>query len=158
MESLVGSLVGCRFADLYAGSGAVGLEALSRGAESVLFVEADARAVRTLRENVAAAGLSGARIVVGRVASVVGEPLHGDPYDVVFLDPPYAETDRAVVDVLDALARSGWLAEGALVAVERATRGGRFPWPPGWAPLRSRRYGVGTLWYGRPALEGGHLG
>jgi 16S rRNA (guanine966-N2)-methyltransferase len=147
--SLGGSLVGVRLADLYAGSGAVGLEALSRGAAHVLFVEADPRALRALRDNVRALGLPGAEIVPGAVAGVVSHPPAGPPYDVVFVDPPYALTDDAVRGVLVSLIERGWLASGAVLAVERASRNGDFAWPPAVEPLQSRRYGEATLWYGR---------
>src|SRR5262252_1477190 len=89
LESLT-EIEGCRFADLYAGSGAVGLEAASRGAAHVLLVEAQARAVRTIRENIGALGLGRVcRLVTGRVPGVLANaPDH--PYDVIFADPPYS--------------------------------------------------------------------
>jgi 16S rRNA (guanine966-N2)-methyltransferase len=72
-------------------------------------------------------------------------------YDVVFADPPYDLADDRLRGVVHALAAGGWLAPGALVAVERATRGGEWRWPEGIEALRSRRYGEATLWYGRAA-------
>ncbi|KWW99644.1 Ribosomal RNA small subunit methyltransferase D [Carbonactinospora thermoautotrophica] len=150
VEALHGPLRGARVADLYAGSGAVGLEALSRGAAHVLLVEADARAARVIRENVRALGLPGAEVRVAKVERLV-EEAPGEPYDVVFLDPPYALGDEEVRRVLAGLSRHGWLGTDALVVVERATRGGDFAWPDGYETLRSRRYGEGTLWYGRAA-------
>lgn len=153
LESELGSLAGRRVADLYAGSGAVGIEALSRGAAHCLLVESDQRAVRTLRENVALVGLPGAQVVSGRVERMVGRAATGPAYDLVFLDPPYELADDDLRAVLAAAVANGWLATGALVAVERATRGGEWEWPPGIRPLRSRRYGEATLWYGRAADE-----
>ncbi|WP_338673166.1 16S rRNA (guanine(966)-N(2))-methyltransferase RsmD [Streptomyces sp. SCSIO 30461] len=150
-ESLFGTLRGLRVADLYAGSGAVGLEALSRGASHALLVEADNRAVRTVRENVRALALPGAEVRSGRAEQIVQGPVPGDAYDIVFLDPPYAVTDDDLREILLTLRAGGWLADDAVVTVERSTRGGEFDWPDGIEPLRARRYGEGTLWYGRAA-------
>ncbi len=150
-EALHGTLDGSRVADLYAGSGAVGLEALSRGAAHALLVEADPRAARTIRENVRAIGLPGAELRTGKAEQIVTGPAPADPYDLVFLDPPYAVEDAGLREILLTLRAEGWLSEDALVTVERSTRGGEFGWPAGFEPLRSRRYGEGTFWYGRAA-------
>ncbi|KRV50980.1 16S rRNA (guanine(966)-N(2))-methyltransferase RsmD [Wenjunlia vitaminophila] len=150
-ESLRGGLSGARVLDLYGGSGAVGLEALSRGAEYALLVEADPRAARTLRSNVRAVGLPGAEVRVDRAERVLASPAPSRPFDVVFLDPPYRVTDDQVREILLTLASGGWIRSGALATVERGTRGGEFVWPPGFEGLRARRYGEGTLWYGRAA-------
>lgn len=150
-QSLLGGpLDGERVLDLYAGSGAVGLEALSRGAGHTLLVEADARAARTIRENVKALGLPGAEVRAGKARQVVQEE-PAAPYDLAFLDPPYAVSDDDLREILLTLRSGGWLAADALVTVERSTRGGEFPWPDGFAALRARRYGEGTFWYGRAA-------
>ncbi|MGW0946933.1 16S rRNA (guanine(966)-N(2))-methyltransferase RsmD [Streptomyces sp. NPDC002623] len=150
-QSLLGGpLDGERVLDLYAGSGAVGLEALSRGASHTLLVEADARAARTIRENVKALGLPGAEVRAGKAQQVIQtEP--AAPYELVFLDPPYAVTDDDLREILLTLRTGGWLAADALVTVERSTRGGEFGWPDGFEALRARRYGEGTFWYGRAA-------
>jgi 16S rRNA (guanine966-N2)-methyltransferase len=150
-ESQLGSLEGVRVADLYAGSGAVGLEALSRGASHALLVEADTRAARVVRENVRVLGLPGAEVRTGKAEQIVTGPAPGTPYDVVFLDPPYSVTDDDLREILLTLRLQGWLTGDALVTVERSTRGGEFTWPEGFTPLRARRYGEGTLWYGRAA-------
>ena len=149
---LDGSLDGLAMLDLYAGTGAVGLEALSRGAARVVFVESDARALRTLRANLRELGLAGGQVVPGRVAALVAAgpgPQERGSYDVAFLDPPYAVRDPEVGAVLRGLRTGGWLAESAVVVVERSSRGAGLPWPEGYEPLRARRYGEGTLWYGR---------
>jgi 16S rRNA (guanine966-N2)-methyltransferase len=168
---MLGSLDGARVLDLYAGSGAVGLEALSRGAEHVLLVEHGARAARVIRENIEAIGLPGAVLTADRVERVLArgpaparaqdapagaqdapdeaqDDTEGGRYDVVFADPPYALADAAVSQVLSLLAGQGWLAPGALVIVERATRSGPVSWPDGFVPDRARRYGEATFWYG----------
>jgi 16S rRNA (guanine966-N2)-methyltransferase len=149
--SMTGSLAGARVLDLYAGSGAVGLEALSRGAAHVLLVESGARAGRVIRENIEAIGLTGAEVVTGRVERVLarGPDRDGGPYHVVFADPPYALADDAVTSMLTELGARGWLASGALVVVERATRSGPLRWPAGYQADRARRYGEATFWYSR---------
>jgi len=152
ITSIAGPLDGARVLDLYAGSGAVGLEALSRGAGHVLLVEQGARAVRVIRENIEAIGLPGAVLVADRVERALARGPDGDRYDIVFADPPYALADAAVRRVLDLLAEGGWLAPGALVIVERATRSGPVSWPDGYTPDRDRRYGEATFWYGLAPL------
>ncbi|MFB7665684.1 16S rRNA (guanine(966)-N(2))-methyltransferase RsmD [Kitasatospora sp. NPDC056138] len=153
LESLRGTIHGARMLDLFGGSGAVGLEALSRGAEHTLLVEADASAARTIRANIRTVDLPGAELRADRAERVLAGPAPATPYDLVFVDPPYAVTDDAVREMLITLLAGGWIADGALVTVERSTRGGEFGWPEGFEVLRSRRYGEGTLWYGRAAAE-----
>ncbi|WP_125626644.1 16S rRNA (guanine(966)-N(2))-methyltransferase RsmD [Streptomyces sp. WAC 00631] len=150
-QSLLGDLDGLRVLDLYGGSGAVGLEALSRGAAHVLLVESDQRAARTIRENARAVGMPGAEVRAARAEQIAAGPPPEQPYDVLFLDPPYAVTDDDLREILLTLRARGWLGEEALVTVERSTRGGQFDWPEGFEAVRARRYGEGTLWYGRAA-------
>jgi 16S rRNA (guanine966-N2)-methyltransferase len=153
LETMV-DLDGARFADLYAGSGAVGLEALSRGASFALLVESDARAARVIRDNIVAlrAGPM-ARLVTGKVSQVLALPPDGGPFDVVFADPPYAVPDDEVAELQRALLDNGWLADDAVVVFERSTRtavrGEPLSWVDGITADRSRRYGETTLWYGR---------
>lgn len=148
LETLV-DLDGARVLDLFAGSGAVGLEALSRGAGHALLVESDVRAARLIAENARALGLAGAQVAHGPVARVLaGRPSEGG-YHVVFADPPYSMPDTDLDAVLADLVTHGWLAEGAVAAVERASRGAGPSWPEGMEPVRNRRYGEGMLWYGR---------
>ena len=144
-----GSLAGTRVLDVYAGSGAVGLEALSRGAEHVLLVESGAQALRAIRANIDAIGLTGAAVIADRAERVLARgPADDHRYDIVFADPPYALADAEVSRVLILLAEQRWLAPGALVIVERATRSGPLSWPGGFVPDRARRYGEATFWYG----------
>ena len=149
LVSEFGELSKLRVLDLYAGSGAVGLEALSRGAARVLLVESDARAAAVIKANIDAVALPGAALAADRVERLLSRPPDGDGdrYHLAFADPPYAVTDEAVTRVLMQLA-NGWLTEGALVVVERATRSGALDWPPGYAAAKSRRYGEATFWYG----------
>ena len=153
MTAIRGGLAGAAVLDLYAGSGAVGLEALSRGAADVLLVEADSRAARVIRENIALVGLPGATLATDKVERLLvrGPGDQTPPRDFVFADPPYALGDDELARVLAALAGRGWLAPGALVAVERASRSGAPTWPVGYETDRARRYGEATVWYGLAA-------
>ncbi len=148
-----GSLAGVAALDLYAGSGAVGLEALSRGASSVTLVEAAAPAVAVIRANVGAVALPGATVVAQKVERYLAAPAprrHG----FVFADPPYAVSEAAVGGVLAALLDGSWLAAGAVVVLERATRSGEHIWPAGLRPARTRAYGEATLWFATAEDEG----
>jgi 16S rRNA (guanine966-N2)-methyltransferase len=141
-------LRGAAVLDLYAGSGALGLEALSRGAETVVFVESSPGVLPVLKENLAAVGLPGGRIVAGSVPTVVG----GAPparFDLVLADPPYATPDDEVRGVLERLSANGWLVPDAVVVVERPSREELFEWPTPLVGLRDRRYGEALLRYGR---------
>lgn len=152
LTAIRGTLAGARFLDLYAGSGAVGFEALSRGAASAVLVESDRSVLRVLRANLAGLGLDGAVVVASTVEKFVAEQADG-PYDIVFLDAPYSVGSDSLGAVLGDLRRDGWLADQAIVVVERASRDGDFTWPDGYVAERSRRYGEGSLWYGRAAME-----
>jgi len=143
----LGSLAGLRVLDLYAGSGAVGLEARSRGAAAVTLVEQDRRTAGLIRDNVRALGFSGVEVVAGAVRRVLAEPPRA-AYDVVFLDPPYALADADLQTDLAALVAQRWLTQGGVVVVERSSRSPEPTWPPGITPERSRKYGETTLWYG----------
>ncbi len=151
--SILGSFGGTRVLDLYAGSGAFGLEALSRGAAAALLVDADPRAAQVIRANIGAVALPGARLVHDRVERLLarGLPATDEPYDVAFADPPYALSDEDVTAMLAVLTAGGWLAPGALVIVERAARSGPLRWPEGFSAGRSRRYGEAMLWYASAA-------
>ncbi len=156
VEAVLRPLRGARVLDLYAGSGAVGLEALSRGAAHALLVESAPAAVRVIRANIAALDLPGACVVADRVEWLLarGPGCRADGssrarYDFAFADPPYLIGGDEVTAMLGALV--GWLADGALVAVERRTGGPPLTWPSGYIADRVRRYGDATLWYGLAA-------
>jgi 16S rRNA (guanine966-N2)-methyltransferase len=141
-------LHGANVLDLYAGSGAVGFEALSRGAAHALLAESDPKAVRTLRANAHALGLPGAEVQAGPVERLAASPAPRQ-YDLVFADPPYLLPAEELAGVLSDLETRGWLGSDALVVVERATRDLPWVWPKPLVAVRERRYGEGTLWYGR---------
>lgn len=129
-----------RVLDLYAGTGALGLEALSRGAESAVFVESDRGAVEVLAANIAHVGLGGQvrRMPVERFLAGSG----GDRFDLVFVDPPYPMSHTDVEGVLGALA--GWVSPVATVVVHRRA-GEAAPAAP-WPLSDERRYGSTQLW------------
>ncbi|PXX64115.1 16S rRNA (guanine966-N2)-methyltransferase [Nocardia tenerifensis] len=130
---------GARVLDLYAGSGALGLEALSRGAAHALLVESDRKAAAVVRGNIADLGLPGAELRVASVAGVLAVGGAGE-FDLVMSDPPYAvDTDDVLAD-LRALAR-GWLRPGAVVVVERSSRSPEIEWPEGYSAAKPRKYG-----------------
>ncbi len=135
---------GLRVIDLFAGSGALGFEALSRGAAFALFVETDANARGAIRDNQEALGQFGASRIHRRDATDLGpRPASaGPPFDLAFLDPPYRKGlgERALVS----LAAGGWLAEGALCVWERATEEDAPP-PDGFTPLDARTWGAARV-------------
>jgi 16S rRNA (guanine966-N2)-methyltransferase len=145
LESIHHTLAGRAFLDLYAGSGAVGLEAASRGASPVLLVESGSAAVAALRANTTTIDLPQVEVRADRVDRILSQAAP-HPFDVVFLDPPYADD---VEPALKLLVANDWLAMDATVVVERASRSVEPGWPPGWTGDRARRYGDSTLWYGR---------
>lgn len=129
---------GARVLDLFAGSGALGLEALSRGAAEAVFVERNPAVAAVLRENLATLGATGrAEIVVGDATG----PLAGiaSPFDIVFLDPPFRSD--MIGPVCEALAKGGRLAPGALVYIEYDRRRGEPRLPPGWEVRRRKAAG-----------------
>ena len=152
IESWAGSLSGLRVLDLYAGTGAVGLEALSRGAAEATLVEHDRATAALIQRNARELGFATARVVAGSVRTFLAGA--GEPYDLVFLDPPYPLPDEAVDADLAALVDGGWLAPDALVVVERPGKRSRVTWPEPLGEWRMKKYGESALWYGRaPGAE-----
>jgi 16S rRNA (guanine966-N2)-methyltransferase len=137
-------LRGARVIDLFAGSGALGFEAISRRAAFCLFVETDEAARGAIRENIDALGLFGATRIHRRDATDLGQrpPAMGEPFDLAFLDPPYRKglAERA----LAGLAAGGWLKPGAVVMVERASDE-QDPSPPGYEVLDARDHGAARV-------------
>ncbi|QIK67001.1 16S rRNA (guanine(966)-N(2))-methyltransferase RsmD [Nocardioides sp. HDW12B] len=150
LQSRVGSLQGLTVLDLYAGSGAIGLEAASRGATRVILVEKDRRTAGLVRRNAADLGLE-VTVVAAPVARFLagGPDAASPPVDVVFADPPYPLASSDVAADLTALA--GWLAPTALVVVERSARDRTWAWPDGYDEVDRRRYGETVLLLAQPA-------
>jgi 16S rRNA (guanine966-N2)-methyltransferase len=133
-------LNGLAVLDLYAGSGALGLEALSRGAASAFFVESDQRTAAVIARNIEALGLTGATLRRGAVAAVLagGTPV---PVDLVLADPPYDVEAAEIELVLAALTTHGWAHEGTVAVVERAAPSAPLTWPSNWCVWPQRVYG-----------------
>jgi 16S rRNA (guanine966-N2)-methyltransferase len=130
-------IAGARVLDLFAGTGALGIEALSRGATFVLFVEDGAEGRALIRENVAALGLGGVTRIFRRDATRLGAAYPIEPFSLVFLDPPYGQ---GLAETTLISARGGrWLAPDALIVVEEATKA-HFTPPEGFAELEKRVY------------------
>jgi 16S rRNA (guanine966-N2)-methyltransferase len=133
-------LDGIAVLDLYAGSGALGLEALSRGASSALLVESDRRAAAVIESNIAALGARGAVLRRSPVDKML-QSRATRSVDLVFADPPYEVDTRAIERVLAALLANGWVRPGALAVIERPAVGPALAWPAGWEADDERRYG-----------------
>jgi 16S rRNA (guanine966-N2)-methyltransferase len=138
-----GVLHGAAVLDLFAGSGALGLEAASRGAASVVLVDSTRAAVEVARRNAAALGLPGVRVVHAPVLRYLGGA--GASVDLALLDPPYSVDEETLARVLTAL-DAGHLAPGAVVVVERSARSPQPRWPAGWTAADVRRYGDTAVW------------
>ncbi|MDV6012856.1 16S rRNA (guanine(966)-N(2))-methyltransferase RsmD [Haloechinothrix sp. LS1_15] len=149
-----GEVVDATVLDLYAGSGALGLEALSRGAADVYFVEEDRKAVAILRRNVAEVGLGGT-VRHATVAKALACPA-AVRADLVLVDPPYAVTDAQLRSEMAALAAGGWVGDGGLVIIERSPPDGEDCWPPGFDVIRVQRYRDTTVYWAeyRPGETG----
>jgi 16S rRNA (guanine966-N2)-methyltransferase len=137
-----GALVDATVLDLYAGTGALGIEALSRGAARAVFVERDRAALDAIATNVETLRLGdNARVLAADVARVLaGAPPPAAPFDLVVIDPPYDTTDEDVTALLDTLGRPGWLASDAIVSVERPARHPVVV-PTGWRTGWERAFG-----------------
>ncbi|MDP1876507.1 MAG: 16S rRNA (guanine(966)-N(2))-methyltransferase RsmD [Actinomycetota bacterium] len=135
--------------DLFAGSGALGLEALSRGARSAVLVESSRAAASVANANTRAVGLPGATVIVRdalRLATASPPPVRAS---LCLADPPYDWAADDVAALLDGLAQARWLAAGATSVVERPAKDLVSPLPAAWTPVRRRSYGDTALWYGR---------
>ena len=137
--------------DLFAGTGALGIEALSRGARSCLFVEEAPEARGLIRRNIEAFGLTGITRIYRRDATELGDSGNREPFTLVFLDPPYGKGlgEKALVSA----AAGGWLAPGAIVVLEERA-GTVIDWPAGCAGLDLRTWGETLVAFGRFAGTG----
>ncbi|TNM68420.1 16S rRNA (guanine(966)-N(2))-methyltransferase RsmD [Streptomyces sp. NP160] len=148
-------LAGAAVLDLFAGSGALGLEAASRGADRVLLVDSAPAAAAVCRRNAAALGLSGVEVRAATAASVLAAGATAAGFaggaDVVLVDPPYDLPEDALAGLLAALVEHGWLAPLAHLLVERSTRSPEPSWPDGVVGLGQKKYGETALWWAEPA-------
>lgn len=132
------AVAGTRCLDLFAGSGALGLEALSRGAREVVFVDEAAAVARTLREELERLGGSAkARVVQAPAARYLGTP--GEPFDLIFLDPPFGQ--GALAQYVQLIHAGGWIKDAGWVYLEGERPAGAPPLPPGWELVKSKSAG-----------------
>ena len=151
LTSEFGSFLGLHVLDLFAGSGAIGLEALSRGASIVHAIESDPEAQNTIVNN---------SMLVMNYQPVGEFHLYAMPaqrfvtdsakesYHIVYIDPPFDFTDTWIEEILRSLRVGGFLKDDALIAVERTAKGSKFSWPEGFSPARERNYGAARIFYG----------
>ena len=149
--------------DAWSGSGAIALEAWSRGAQRVLAIDSARAAVSAIEGNIATLDASGVRVQRATMSRAVAAPPAGGAFDVLIGDPPYDDDTPSVRSILEAALENGWLVPGALVVIERPTDrahgahhtnragsdDGRSPFPEGIETDSERTYGDTVLWYGR---------
>lgn len=151
LTSEFGSFDGLHVLDLFGGSGAIGLESLSRGASLVHIVEKDDEAQKTIENNfelVQKSNPLGKFQLFGMSAERFLKDIPKVKYHLVYIDPPYEFSNQAVEDVLTALYDGEFLSSDSFIAVERTARQAQFIWPDAFAPVRERNYGQATIYYG----------
>lgn len=148
VEHAVNGLDDLRVLDLFSGSGAFGIESISRGATEAVLIEKDLRAADTLHSNVANFGIKNSRVVIADAFTEVSQKSGRGSFDVVFIDPPYSFEDEQVNALIRQLAENDWLNEYALIVVERGSRS-QVVWPESVEELRKKVYGDTTIWYGQ---------
>ncbi len=144
LESLL-DFTDARVLDLYAGSGALGLEAASRGAAHVLSVESDKATAALIGRNAASLGLSMVSVRADRTERLLHHGPDAAAYDLVVADPPYSVDEDTIAHMLVALMTHRWLSPQAVVVLERSSRSPAPRWPAGLGALRSKKYGETML-------------
>ena len=147
IEHAVGGFADLRVLDLFAGSGALGIESVSRGAHEVVLIEKDKRAASVMKSNVTDLNLGSVKVVCDDVLRETSIPSRYGQFDVVFADPPYAFTNEHVSEMLVGLASNRWLVDDALVVIERSSRD-QMTWPEGFGDISHKTYGDTAIWYG----------
>jgi 16S rRNA (guanine966-N2)-methyltransferase len=148
VEHAVSGLDDLRVLDLFSGSGAFGIESISRGAAEAVLIEKDLRAADTLHTNVANFGIKNARVVIADAFSEVAQKSGRGTFDVAFIDPPYVFEDQDVNLLISNLVANDWLNDYALIVVERGSRS-QVQWPESVEELRKKVYGDTSIWYGQ---------
>ena len=156
LESEFGSINDLTFLDLYCGSGAVGAEALSRGAAVVYAVDNDEKATNVARQNFALleniSGIGTTSVITSSVGKFLDKTSELK-FDVVFLDPQYDLPNNEIEKTLSSLVKNGFLKSSAVIAIERDSKSKRLNWPLGLKELKERKYGAATIFYAEPANE-----
>jgi 16S rRNA (guanine966-N2)-methyltransferase len=148
VEHAASGLDDLRVLDLFSGSGAFGIESISRGAAEAVLIEKDLRAADTLHTNVANFGIKNARVVIADAFTDVAQKSGRGTFDVVFIDPPYSFEDQDVDTLIANLVQNDWLNEYAVIVVERGSRS-QVQWPDSVEELRKKVYGDTSIWYGQ---------
>ena len=151
LSSEFGTFEGLRVLDLFAGSGAIGLESLSRGATLVHVVEKDEQALKTIEANhdlVKKSNPAGKLQIFGMSVERFLNDQPREKYHLVYIDPPYEFSNQGVEDILSKLHDDNFLSSDAFIAVERNTRMDQFVWPDAFIPARERNYGQASIYYG----------
>lgn len=151
LSSEFGTFEGLRVLDLFAGSGAIGLESLSRGATLVHVVEKDEQAIKTIEANhelVKKSNPAGKLQIFGMSVERFLNDQPREKYHLVYIDPPYEFSNQGVEDILSKLHDDNFLSSDAFIAVERNTRSDQFIWPDAFIPARERNYGQASIYYG----------
>lgn len=156
LESEFGSINDLSFLDLYCGSGAVGVEALSRGAAIVTGIDNDEKATNVARQNFQLIEKINGIGTYSVVTMSVGKFLDKSadlPFDVVFLDPPYELPNNEIEKNLAALVRNSFLKPSSVVAIERDSKARPIVWPKGLLEVKVRKYGAATIYYAEPQVH-----
>jgi 16S rRNA (guanine966-N2)-methyltransferase len=151
LTSEFGTFEGLRVLDLFAGSGAIGLESLSRGATLVHVVEKDEQAVQTIEANhdlVKKSNPAGKFEIFGMSVERFLNDQPREKYHLVYIDPPYEFSNQGIEDILNKLHDNNFLSSDAFIAVERNARLDQFIWPDAFTPARERNYGQASIYYG----------
>ena len=144
----LGSFSDLNVLDLYAGSGALGIEAISRGAHNAVFVDNDRTAISIINSNLGGLGHVHTQVVKSNVATYIGNSSPAVAFDLVFMDPPYSVVDTVVEDHIADLVAKNWLAQDAVLVIEREANS-LIEWPAGFDAQEPRIYGDTSVWYGR---------
>ena len=151
LESEFGSMNDLYFLDLYCGSGAVSAEALSRGAAFVQAVDKEERATSVARNNhemlAKIQGIGSSSVITMAVTRFL-EKTSDFKFDVVFMDPPYELGASEILNSLTLLRSNGFVKKGSVIAIERDSKSKSIAWPEGFVPLKERKYGSATIYYG----------
>jgi 16S rRNA (guanine966-N2)-methyltransferase len=148
LEHELGSFSDLHVLDLYAGSGALGIEAISRGALNAVFVDSDRTAISIINTNLGGLGHVHTQVIKSNAATYVGQPSADAAFDLVFMDPPYSVVDSVVEDHVVELVANSRLNADAMVVIEREAKS-LLEWPAGFETQEPRIYGDTSVWYGR---------
>ena len=150
LTSEFGTFDSLNFLDLFSGSGAVGFEALSRGAAIVHSVEKDESAIKTIRANqeIVEKSKPDGKFHLYAMSSQKYLANKTNSYDIIFMDPPYDFSDQAIYEMLDLILKNDYIKAGGVVVIERASKSPEINWPSPLSQLRTKEYGVATLYYG----------